>query len=242
MVIRFFAVLFAVIFFPFLCLGESQASDIVRFMGKEYILQTNILEYYFERQGISRDSLMRSVTLVDSNGNKSKFSRIRPECLRGYIATFEVTADGELYLNDIQLYFFAHEPYEVEGRDSSRAQYSIMHLLFPGQRRVQLDWYTGLLIVPYGDVENYVYSGYASVFEQYMVMVMREGRYLRHINYDSRQYIIFRSRQFAMFKRTNSYRSEFTTLKVLHEDWDDARIEEYISLNNTLFASRMYAK
>lgn len=72
-------------------------------------------------------------------------------CWRGYIATWEIK-DGKFYLVDIA------------GRYKLAAEAPLL-----------ADWFSGALRIPQGDILHYVHMGFATVYEQELVVTIEKG-------------------------------------------------------------------
>ena len=81
-----------------------------------------------------------------------------------------------------------------------------MKEVFPKQKEIKVDWLTGLLVLPYGELVNYVHMGYGSTYENYILLEFNSGRLKneKHFKYD--EYERFKERQFQKFKQTDKYK------------------------------------
>ena len=81
---------------------------------------------------------------------------------RGYVATWEIDK-GMLYLKKIKA--------RLEGKEVG------LDYLFPGNKgRVAAAWFTGTLRVPQGKQLHYVHAGYRSVYEQELIITLKDGK------------------------------------------------------------------
>src|SRR5258708_1927819 len=102
---------------------------------------------------------------------------------RGYVATFEVK-DSQLFLKDI-----AVEIWDDSAGQSSKTKWkSVMNEVFASQEVVKIDWFTGLLVIPYGKLINYVHMGYGSAFENYYLLEFEKGDFKRSKQFDHKNY------------------------------------------------------
>jgi hypothetical protein len=84
---------------------------------------------------------------------------------RGYVGYWEIK-NSKLLLNKIETGSCAKETRKVLPLDK----------LFPGKPQpVFADWYSGTLTVPRGKLVEYVHAGYASRYEKYLIMEIKEG-------------------------------------------------------------------
>lgn len=109
---------------------------------------------------------------------------------RGYVATWEAKND-RLVLTDVAT---------TEIR-------SVMAKMFPEQKEVLADWFTGNIIVPDGKLVSYVHMGYASTYSKYIILQVKNGVITRNWTAENAEFIKFRDAQFACFKKTDEYRS-----------------------------------
>lgn len=169
-----------------------QAPDIIIFKGKEYSLNSNPLEPYFQQFPHKRPV----------GGTEST------NLWRGYIAYFEII-DNQLYVTDIKI--------EVYDKDSNNEypfkQISKFDTVFPNTEKVKVDWFNGILILPYGKMVRYVHMGYASTYSQYWLIEINCGNFIESRNYNDKEFIKFKNRQFEAFKKTNDYKKVLEELK-----------------------------
>ena len=82
-------------------------------------------------------------------------------CWRGYMGEWEIKGD-KLYLVKLKINL------NHETRNG-------VDCLFPGQKEVFAEWFTGEIRVPTGDMLQYVHMGYASVYEKDIFLTFEEG-------------------------------------------------------------------
>lgn len=82
-------------------------------------------------------------------------------CWRGYSASWEVIED-KLYLIDLK------ESFNV-GTSFSFIDIS------PNLEKVLADWYSGILIIPYGELIQYKHGGYLSKYENEFILEVEKG-------------------------------------------------------------------
>jgi len=84
---------------------------------------------------------------------------------RGYVATWKIDGDT-LYLRDIKAWLNGTEV----GLDT----------LFPEhQGKIEASWFTGKLRVPRGKELSYVHMGYASIYEQDIIISVQAGKVVK---------------------------------------------------------------
>jgi hypothetical protein len=172
--------------------ATAQFPDRIIYNGKEYALNSNPLEEYFEK-----------------NPEKRPKRGIMSTALwRGYVATFEIL-ESQLFLKDV----------EIEVRDSTSGKSyktkweSVMKEVFPNQSQIKVEWLTGLLVIPHGKLVNYVHMGYGSTYEKYILLEIENGSLKNEKNFKYKNYEKFKDKQFEAFKQTEEYRQLKVSLK-----------------------------
>ncbi|MBI6115998.1 hypothetical protein [Salegentibacter maritimus] len=94
-----------------------------------------------------------------------RFEPPNTACWRGYFGTWELEND-KLYLID-----FEGDLEDLDGNIATRN----LKDLFPGQKKVFADWFTGLIKIEMGKLLEYVHMGYASKYEQDLFLVFEDG-------------------------------------------------------------------
>lgn len=167
--------------------ATAQQGDILLLKGKKHFIYTNPLQPFLDK---NPDRLPRSNVISTSNW-------------RGYVATWEVKGD-RFVLTDIGIEYSVTRPSKEGSSTESR---SVMSEVFPGQRDVLAEWFTGHVIVPDGKLVNYVHMGYGSTYEKYIVLKVEQGLITRTLAMDHAAFVRFRDAQFAAYKRTEEYRN-----------------------------------
>src|SRR5258708_6631795 len=166
--------------------ATAQFPDKILYQGEKYNLNSNPLESYFEKYPDKRPKGGVQSTAL----------------WRGYVATFEVK-DSQLFLKDI-----AVEIWDDSAGQSSKTKWkSVMNEVFASQEVVKIDWFTGLLVIPYGKLINYVHMGYGSAFENYYLLEFEKGDFKRSKQFDHKNYDRFKEKQFQVFKKTEENRA-----------------------------------
>lgn len=195
-------------------MATAQYPDKLIYKGKEYALHTNPLEDYFDKHPEKRPREEISSTAL----------------WRGYIATFEFT-DSQLYVKDIQ----------IQVRDSSSEEryktkwVSVLKEVFPGEERIKTDWVTGILVIPYGKLVNYVHMGYGSTYEKYILLETDKGTLKKEKKFTFKEYEKFKDRQFEAFRKTEEYQKLKTDLqkKGSTDEFIDSFLRSYITSYTT---------
>jgi hypothetical protein len=165
---------------------------------------------------------------------------------RGYVGTWEI-AKGALWLKKVEVAF--PDPKKHKDRkdlptppDPSRcAPGGYRELvcdqttdLFPEGGPVRADWYTGTLIVPTGELVDYVHMGYGSTYSRYLVVWVRAGDVVRELDLTDKQFTELRRERFKAYQQTEAYKKQLAeSRKQLGERAEDFlyqyHAEEYLS-------------
>ncbi|HMI38114.1 MAG TPA: hypothetical protein VK505_10875 [Steroidobacteraceae bacterium] len=164
--------------------ATGQAPDIIEIDGKEADLNTNPLAPY-----LSAHPEQRPTSDVVSSG-----------LWRGYIAHWQI-AEGALRLVKVEVLAGGGSSGGEDMKDVT-AQY------FP-QAPLVATWYSGALIIPRGELVNYVHMGYASTYEAYTVVVVKNGIVAKRDELPLAQFEAYRRLKFDEFKSTKLYAAEF---------------------------------
>jgi hypothetical protein len=167
---------------PMLAHATAQEPDRIMIEGKEYSLNTNPL----------------SAHLAQTGWTPSKDAVIWSSNWRGYIATWAIE-EGQLVLLDATTRL-------PGGRPSAERVVSIREALFPSQPRVVADWYTGALIIPDGELVDYVHMGYGSSYDHYQVIRVVAGEVIEHLSLDGEAFQAYRAEKFEAFTRSVGFR------------------------------------
>lgn len=205
----------------FLCLttfATAQYPDKIFFEGKEYNLHSNPLESYFEK-----------------NPDKRPKGGVMSTALwRGYVATFEVR-DSQLFVKDIQIQYW--DTTDKKSHDTKWK--SVMTEVFPDQNNAKVDWLSGLLVLPFGKLVNYVHMGYGSTYEKYFLLEIDKGNYIKSKQFDYKLYEIFKDKQFAAYKKTEEYKE--TKAKLKKDGSSDEFIDGFLRSFVTQYTSKILA-
>lgn len=187
----------------------AQYPDKIKYNGTEYSLNTNPLEPYFEKHPEKRPQ-WNSTALY-----------------RGYVGHFEII-QNQLFVTDITI----PRLYTDSNGKVKTKSISIYKRFFPKQDKVKIDWYSGILIIPYGNLVEYVHSGYASLYSNYILLEIKDGEFQKEKNYTYKKFSKFKERQFAEFKKTDAYKQEFENIQKnypqSHKKFIEAFLIDYI--------------
>jgi hypothetical protein len=190
--------------------ATAQFPDKINYNGKEYNLNSNPLEVYFEK-----------------NPNKRPKSEVRSSALwRGYVATFEII-DNQLFLKDIEIQYR-----DTTSKGSNNSNWkSVLNEVFADQKNIQVDWYTGLLVLPQGKVVNYVHMGYGSTYQHYTILELNKGVLTQEKQFKRKAYEKFKEKQFQVFKQNEDYHKMKSDLlqKGNSEEFIDSFLRSYVT-------------
>ncbi|MBL7865579.1 MAG: hypothetical protein JNK10_11915 [Cyclobacteriaceae bacterium] len=140
----------------------AQIPDIIFLNGEAMSLYSNPLEDYWTITNRKRPPLIPS-----------------PDCVRGYVATWEIS-DDRLLLRDIKG--------TIRKRNfllqRVKAPYTLKKL-FSGRTPVMATWYSGRLRVPAGQMIRFEDNGYDSRFEKEVIVTVEDGRVTRMVTLDN---------------------------------------------------------
>lgn len=184
--------------------ATAQRGDVLILDGEECVIQTHPLEPFFE---IHPD-------------RRPESSIVATNLWRGYLATWEIDGD-RLLLVDVAV--LRRDP-AVAHPETGLA--SVLSDVFPGEERIHATWFTGHLIVPRGEMVEYVHQAYASTFERYTLLTVRRGYVTDRRELSEAAFRLFRHAQFEAYRETAEYGEAFRAL------WDPddtvGEIEEFL--------------
>lgn len=141
---------------------------------------------------------------------------------RGYLATFTIV-DRVLMLDRVVLDAC------TDGDPDARTD--LVPLLFNGRDAVPVDWFDGVLVVPTGELVEYVHLEYGSLYASYRLFRVEGGRVTDEARMDARQYARYRKAQFAAWQKTDEYRARYGELvspKDKEEPWTPGDAEGFL--------------
>lgn len=192
-----------IIFFCFAKLSATaQYPDKINYNSKEYSLLTNPLEKYFEK-----------------NEDKRPTGGVISSAMwRGYVATFEII-ENELFVKDIEIQI-------LDEKDGSLEWKSVINEVFPQADQRKIDWFSGLLTLPYGELIHYVHMGYGSTYENYILIEIEKGRSIKSKDLNFKEYEILKEQQFEVYKKSPEYQEQKKELK--KGGWKQKEIDGFL--------------
>jgi len=183
--------------------ATAQSPDKIIYNQTEYNLQINPLEQYFLK-----------------NPNKRPKPSIHSSSLwRGYIATFEIR-QNELFLIDIKI-----QTLEKDNQDNYVWK-SVVSEIFPDFKSKKLEWFEGLLILPFGKLINYVHLDYGSTFENYVLLNLKSGTLIKERKLSGEEFEFFKKAKFSLYQKTKEYEDEKS--KLVAENWKQREIDYFL--------------
>jgi len=185
--------------------ATAQAPDYLIYEGDRLPLHVNPLEkLFFEKKEL------RPETEVISSGN-----------WRGYIATFEVT-NNSISVSDITI----RKP--DPDKEHSYLKISVIDKVFPTEKQRKMNWFSGLLVIPKGERTGYVHLSYASQYEKYLLLRVKDGSISESAEMNLDEYMKYKQRQFSKYKKTTEYKIQIEELRKDSETGDDFDLEGFM--------------
>lgn len=177
--------------FIFLYLGclsgfaTIQIFDKLIYNGKEYKLNDFYLESFFEKYPDKRPEF-RTTALW-----------------RGYVATFEIE-DNQLFVTNIEI--------ESDGEDGRIVMKTIFDKIFPGSKKVKVDWFSGIFLGGFNDKPR----RYFNEFDNYCLFEIKEGDIIKNKELKEKEYKKFKKQQAQAFEKTEEYQTCLKKIKGDH--------------------------
>jgi hypothetical protein len=191
--------------------ATAQEPDRLLLDGKEESLHTNPLSAWLEQHD---EALPRSEYQVTSNW-------------RGYVATWEV-ANDRLLLRKVEVMVRGPRDAAGEGEFVPR---DVARDLFPGGGDIVASWYSGALVIPRGELVNYVHMGYGSDYERYVVLSIKAGRVADRRELTHAQFRDYRQGRYAAWKKTPQYAAALEQLRAGEAggEWEQSDIDDFFA-------------
>jgi hypothetical protein len=199
--------------------ATAQYPDKIVYEGKEYSLHTNPMDAFFTK----------------NPDKKPKGGLTSTALWRGYVATFEFQTNS-LILKDIEIQVRVEKekgqyPYEWK---------SVIGDVGPKDETLQVDWFTGLLVLPHGNLVKYVHMGYESTYSNYILLEIKEGKLTDKRAFDHKQLKEFKKQQLQAFKETENYRKKTEELRSRNQTQEE--IDSIIGHNIFSYISEFLGK
>lgn len=188
-------IVFFIVLITIKSFGTAQTPDKILYNGIKYDLMSNPLEVYFNNFPEKKPQ---------TNANSKAL-------WRGYIATFEVF-ENKLFLKDIVVQKLK------DTLNNEIEEISVFKEIFGAVDRFNCDFYSGLLVLPYGELVHYVHMGYASTYENYILLEINESSLVNIKEYDYKEYLPFKELQYRAFKKTAKYKKVYDEMLKMFDD------------------------
>ena len=195
--------LFSVISFG--CFATAQIPDSIEIKDVKYRLNTNPLEKH----------------LTEIKWEKPENASISSANWRGYLASWKIEA-GNLLLEDVTIRL------SRKSSEEPRKTVSVLNTLFPNKKGIIATWYSGALIVPYGEMTNYVHMGYGSSYENYIVLRISKGGVIEHLDLVAAEFETYKGRKFQTFKETKKFQEELENLMNGEYNWTEDQALDFM--------------
>ncbi|AZA78019.1 hypothetical protein EG347_11070 [Chryseobacterium sp. G0186] len=174
-------------------LGTGQQPDKIIINNKEYDLLNNPLDAYFEKHPDDHPIYGPKIRKKTEKELMIPFSTSN---YRGYIATFKIE-NNTLSLVDLKLLDL----------DSGKDRYiSVFKKIF-GDRKVDLN-YSGILVIPTGELLESAHFGYSYLYDKYHLMTIQRDAVIKEKELNKDEFIRFKVDQFKAYKNTEEYKTE----------------------------------
>lgn len=100
--------------------------------------------------------------------------------------------------------------------------------MFPNESDRTMDWFSGVLVVPLGDLVEYVHLSYASLYEKYLLIRIKNGRVVEAAEMSYEEYMGYKVRQFEKFKASSEYKNIYNELSKDRDFSEGFDLEEFI--------------
>lgn len=157
-------------------MATAQMPDYLTYKGKRQPILTNPLEDYFNKYPEARP---KSNTMCSA-------------LWRGFIGYWEIKKDNKLYLVGL-------------GEGCDNKSYPV-GAIFVGKNQVFADWYSGLILIPQGEMIRYVHMGYESQYESYLMLRIEKGIFIGEEKFNNKEYQEFRQKKYNEHKKRKKYR------------------------------------
>jgi hypothetical protein len=189
--------------------ATAQIPDRIIYAGKEYSLHTNPMDLYFSKHPKKkpRDEIMFTALC------------------RGYVATFEFQKE-KLILKDIEIEI----PVEKKNGKFSSEWKSFLADIAPKDSPLNIDWFTGILVLPFGEEVDYVHMGYGSTYSNYILLEIQSGKLTGKKELNYKQYESFKAKQFEAYKKTDAYKKQVQKIRKENDSQEsiDSFLRSYV--------------
>lgn len=177
--------------------ATAQEPDYIEIDGEAYSLNTNPLEQYFNqspenRPGGEQDPLASRMEKVTSN-------------YRMYTAHFKVSSNS-LSLSNLTVYLRSEGPGDDEQLPPAIDRY------VPDENVRQMEWYSGVLVIPNGQMIHYEHLAYASIYESYILLRVENGKITDRADMSWDEFLDYKGMQYDAYMKTSEFTEELERL------------------------------
>lgn len=201
---RYFIMIACCLFYVPLSFATAQVPDILICQDQKFPLFTNPLETLFKEKPDQRPELSPS-----SSAN-----------WRGYVATFVIANQ------QFKLYDFGSEKYIQDGPNRGFQFEPTFATTFPDPTTHHLTSYSGILVIPQGDLTQYVHQAYASSYERYLLIRIQRGIVMESAEMTAAEFNQYKTRQLEAYKQTADYQQQLQQLSNSPHIRDDADLDQ----------------
>ncbi|HET8773008.1 MAG TPA: hypothetical protein VFP80_04425 [Thermoanaerobaculia bacterium] len=188
--------------------ATAQSPDLLEMDGKTYRIHTNPLAPF----------------LAANPGRLPKPAIISTGLWRGYIATWAVH-ENRLLLKDVRMLTKAAMDSKA---DESKRYRSVLKEMFGDGAPQPTAWFTGHLIVPMGELVDYVHMGYGSTYSSYLVLTIVQGELRERRKLSAEAFLKFRRTQYAAYRRTPEYAKARADATADGTKMPEAQLEDFL--------------
>lgn len=182
--------------------ATAQRGDKIVIDDKVYVLFSNPLESLF----LKNPELKEKFTKVYSDHN----ALVSTNCWRGYVAKF-VIIDDSLYVIDMTIDVPSKK--KLSTNDFKIERKSIYKELFETDKPLLCDFFSDILIIPQGNIVEYVHGGYLSEYEKYILIKINDGKVIKNVECSLEEFKLKKEKAFESFCESEKYESCWNEIK-----------------------------
>ncbi|SHK56667.1 hypothetical protein [Chryseobacterium polytrichastri] len=191
--------------------ATGQEPDKIIINNKEYDLLNNPLEKYFQNHPEYHPIYGPKLSEFQKYRNGERMLSFSTSNSRDYIATFTIEKNI-LSVVDIK----------IQDLNSENEDYISVYKQLFGDQKIVLD-YSGILVIPTGDLIETANFGYSYLFTQYKLMTINKDNVVKEKELNKDEFMKFRFTQFREYKKSEDYKIE---LKNYLKNWEAEKKSE----------------
>lgn len=213
----------------------AQETTSIVYNGNSYLLSS-----YFKDQPIEEFFITNPDRDIYNVYKKPIITSIHSD---NYLATYEII-DNKLFIIDLKILI----PDNSKKNTFQGKWISLFEQVFLSSEPKSIDWYSGLLLLPFDGIlrEDYYHNDpmntdYFPLYNNYFILEIKNGKLVEYRKFNSNEFTTSRKRQFQEFQKTFSYQKELDNWLKLGEDIDldrksvDLMLENYVYDFTTTF-------